>query len=293
MKKSTLSLNASLFLIVLLCGLFFAVSTSAVNAAMGDRNAAGSIPIAPGGEVTAPENTEVKLNFGTSVSLYDKYYYIKIKPSKTGIITFTDDFTHSYSVALCNASKKVVSVGNNYGQTGDFFSYGSAYKWQTFINYGVKKGTTYYIKIKGGSTERANLQTGTPFVGTVKWTNKSVKPAKSGKSKKKAVTLKKGKKVKGLIVAGDKKGKWYKIKSNYKQTKITCSAKNCNGAIVAEVMYKSGGKWQKMKCSGVRSDSPSRSVVIYSTKKKNTYYVKVHPEKKDSGVYYLSWKKNK
>lgn len=292
MKRISLSFINSLLLIVVSCGIFFTIGTSTANAAMGDRTAAGSIAIAPGGEVTAPVNKEVKLNFGTRTDLYDKYYYIKIKPTKSGIITFKDDFSHGYSIVLCNAKKKVISEGNNYGSPGDFLSWDSGYKWQTFINYGVKKGTTYYIRLRGGSTARANLQTGTPYIGTVKWTNKAVKPAKSGKSKKKAVTLKKGKKVKGLITAGDKKGKWYKIKSNYKQTKITCSAKNCNGAIVAEVMYKSGGKWQKINCKGVRSSDPSRSIVIYSTKKNNTFYVKVHPDKKDSGVYYLSWKKN-
>ena len=292
MKTISFSLKTALFLMVVSCGLFFAISVSNANAAMGDRSAAGSIPIAPGGEVTAPVNQEVKLNFGTRFDLYNKYYFIKIKPAKTGIITFKDDFSRGYSIVLCNAKKKIVSVGNNYSSVEDFLSWNSPYKEQTFINYGVKKGLTYYIRLKGGSTERADYQSSTPYIGTVKWTNKAIKPAKSGKSKKKAVKLKKGKKVKGLIVAGDKKGKWYKIKSKYHQTKIICSAKNCNGAIVADVMYKSGGKWQKTRCTGVRRSNPSGSVVIYSTTKKNTFYVKVHPEKKDSGVYYLSWRKN-
>lgn len=292
MKKVSLSLINSLMMVVVLCGMFIAIGTFTADAAMGNRNAAGSIAIAPGGVVTAPVNREVKLNFGTRTDLYDKYYYIKIRPTKTGIITFEDDFSHGYSIVLCNTKKQVISVGNNYGSPGDFLSWDSGYKWQRTINYGVKKGKTYYIRLRGGSISRANLQTGTPYIGTVKWTNKSIKPAKSGKSKKKAVTLKKGKNVRGLIVAGDRKGKWYKIKSNYKQTKITCSAKNCNGAIVAEVMYKSGGKWEKINCKGVRSSDPSRSIVMYSTKNKNTYYVKVHPEKKDTGVYYLKWTKN-
>ena len=291
MKKLSFSMRGFLLLMLFSCGLLFAVCTSTANAAMGDRSSAGSIPIAPGGEVTAPVKTEVKLNFGTRTDLYDKYYFIKIQPKKTGIITFKDDFSHGYSIVLCNAKKKIISVGNNYGSPGDFLSWDSGYKWQTFINYGVKKGKTYYIKLRGGSKERADLQTGTPYIGTVKWTNAAVKPAKSGKSKKKAATLKKGKKVKGLIVAGDKTSKWYKIKSNYKQTKITCSAKSCNGAIVAEVRYKSGGKWQKLNFKGVRG-SKARSMVMYSTKKKNTYYVRVHPDKKDTGLYYLSWKKN-
>ena len=292
MKRLSLSLKDFLLMMVVVCGLFFAVGTYTAHAAMGDRTAEGSIAIVPGGEVVAPVNTDVKLNFGTRTDLYNEYYFIKITPIKTGIITFKDDFSHGYCIVLCDAKKKVISEGNNYGSPGDFLSWDSGYKWQTSISYGVKKGKTYYIRLRGGSTSRENLQTGTPYIGTVKWTNKAVKAAKSGKSKKKAVTLKKGKKKKGLIVAGDRKGKWYKIKSKYKQTKITCSAKNCNGVIVAEVRYKSGGKWQNIKCRGVRSSEPSRSVIMFSTKKNNTYYVKVYPDKKDSGEYYLSWKKN-
>ena len=49
------------------------------------------------------EAKEVKINFGTKAN-YDSYFFFQIRPSKTGYITFTNDYVHGSDVALCNAS---------------------------------------------------------------------------------------------------------------------------------------------------------------------------------------------
>lgn len=127
---------------------------------------------------------------------------------------------------------------------------------------------------------------------TLKWTNSAVKGIKYGKTKKKAVVLKKNKTRKGLIKAGITKHQWYKIKTSKKKIKLSFYAKKNCGTIYARVHYKSYGRWQKGKLFAMRGDSHYKDMgtLTKNYRGKATYYVEVYPDYKASGAYTLKWK---
>ena len=252
------------------------------KAAFNDFSVAGSVALPANKIISAPEGQNLKINFGTTYD-YQTYHYIKIKPSKTGYINFANDYTHSY-VDLCNANKKVLSQEGKYS---DFYSAGSPYKWQTYLRYGVKKNVTYLIRIKGMSTERTSYDQ--PYIGNLKWTSHAVKVGKFGKSKKKAKAIKRKKVRNGLFVAGDRKARWYKIKTNKKKIKIYFKSNATNGTLYAKVYYKSYRKWFNVRYAIFRSDA-KKTLKGTSTRKKNTYYIKVYPKGQASGHFSLKWK---
>lgn len=254
--------------------------------AMNDMSPAGSVKMPANKTLSVAEGKEVKINFGTKAD-YDSYFYFRIKPSKTGYITFKNDYVHGNKVALCNASKKVISRGD--AKYDDFYSANSQYSYQAILHYGVKKGVTYYIRVKGGSTDHESYNS--PYIGTVKWTNSAVKGMKYGKSKKKGSTLKKKKKRNGLFIAGNKKAQWYKIKTKQKKMKIILSSSAKCGDICVTVYYKSYGHWYNNTMTAIRGGDKKRIGTLTSTKKsKKTVYVKVYPRNTTSGSYQISWK---
>ena len=282
-RGKTILLFAAATAVMLIAAMLF---TARANA-MGDRNPAGSVSMPADKTISAEAGVETKINFGKKLD-YGSYYYIKIKPAKTGYIEFIDDFTHGNSLALCNAKKKPISRASN--SYDDFFSAGSAYPYQAVIHYGVKKGTVYHIRFKGSSSER--VQYDYPYIGTVKWTNKAVKAAKYGKSKKKAKTIKSGKNIKGLFTAGNKKAQWFKVKSKKKKTNFFFSSQKTNGTLRCEVYYKSIGKWYNLRLSALRSDGNDKAhgyLKAYGSKS-NTYYLKIYPDYTSSGAYSVKWK---
>ena len=260
-----------------------------------DRTVAGAVTMPASKTITLAQGKATKINFGTT---YDtsSYYYFKIKPTKTGYITITNDYVHGSNIALCNASKKLASrEGKSYD---DFYSAGSQYPYQKVLNYGVKKGTTYYIRIKGGSGERTTDEalyqyySDRPYIGTITWTNKAVKNIKYGKTKKKAVTLKRNKKKYGVIKAGSRKHQWFKIRTAKKKFTISISAKYNCGTIYAKVHYKSYGRWYSSRLSAMRHDDyyKASGKMTTNARKKQTYYIEVYPSYKSSGAYTLKWK---
>ena len=254
--------------------------------AMNDMSPAGSVQMPASKTMSIAEAKEVKINFGTKAN-YDSYFFFQIRPSKTGYITFTNDYVHGSDVALCNASKKVISRGD--AKYDDFYSANSQYAYQAVLHYGVKKGDTYYIRVKGGSTDHENYDK--PYIGTVKWTNSAVKGMKYGKSKKKASVLKKNKTRKGLFVAGNKKAQWYKIKSKKKKIKISLSSSANCGSIKATVYYKSYGSWYNNSLTVFRGGDKTRIGTLTSTRKaKKTVYIKVAPVNMTSGSYQIKWR---
>lgn len=252
------------------------------NAAFNDRTTTGSVALPADRVISAAEGQNLKINFGKTYN-YNSYHYIRIKPSKTGYINFTNDYTHSY-IALCDANKKVLSQEDKFS---DFYSAGSPYKWQTYLRYGVKKNVTYLIRIKGMSSERLNYNS--PYIGNLKWTSHAVKVGKFGKSKKKAKAIKRKKVRNGLFVAGDRKARWYKIKTNKKKIKIYFKSNATNGTLYAKVYYKSYRKWFNVRYAIFRSDA-KKTLKGTSTRKKNTYYIKVYPKGQASGHFSLKWK---
>ena len=247
----------------------------------------------PEGAVKMPSNRTLSIKLGKNVKInfgYDynttSYYYFKIKPKKKGVITFKNDYTHGSSVALMNSKKKLVSRDGKYDC---FLSAGSQYGYQRYVCFGVQKGKTYYVRVKGASTEREEY--GKPYVGTVICTNTKVSGLKYGKSKKKSVKLKRKKTRNGVIVAGVKGAQWYKIKSVKKSTKIIFKSKKNCGTLYATVYYKSYGRWYNSRMFAMRStDAWKNGRIIKSNKKGNTYYIKVYGSGKTTGQYSLWWK---
>lgn len=260
--------------------------TQTANAAV-DRSPTGAVTMPASRTLAIAQNTATKINFGTEYD-YQNYYYYQIKPTKTGYISFKTDFTHGNSIALCNSSKKLISRSSK--SLDDFFSAGSQYPYQAVINYGVKKGVTYYVRVKGASTERVSYDQ--PYVGTVKWTNTAVKNTKYGKTKKRALLIKRNRVKNGVIKAGSRKAQWFKITTTRKKIRISFSAKNNCGTIYAKVYYKSYGKWYNGRMYAMRSTSGYKDActLTKTSKKKTTYYIKVYPDYRSSGAYKLKWK---
>lgn len=256
--------------------------------AMNDRSAEGSITLPSDRTIPVSEGIETKINFGNEKDR-DSYHYLKIRAIKTGYIELVNDYTVGYGIALCDENKNVISVGDK--KKDDFYSTGSPNKYQTIINYGVLKGKIYHIRLKGNPYYKRTSSTD-PYIGTVKWTNTAVKAVKFGTSKKKAVNLKKGKNVKGVFTAGNRKAQWYKIKSKKKHTNIYFSASKANGHFVGEVFFKSKGKWNKWKIYTRRGKKLTKShgYIKKNISRQTTYYVKVYPDYKTSGAYTLKWK---
>ena len=222
----------------------------------------------------------------------DAVTYFKIKPTKTGYITFSilsDDY--SGYAALCNSSKKVISKGKS-SSDGDWIWGGSSYAYYKKLNYGVKKGKTYYLKIKGYPY---NKNSEGKYYATVKWTNTKVKPAKYGTKKSKAKAIKRKKTIKGLFIAGNRKAQWYKITTNKKKATFTLKGAKTNDAAKISVIYRSNatsGKWMTLgPGSASREGYVSKPYLTqYLSKKKYTAYVNITPNGKTSGMYTLRWK---
>lgn len=252
-------------------------------------------------EVQAATTKTIKGTGSDSVTIKDadcysgsslKTYYLKYKAGKTGYVTLTfKNVSKVYSnsvgyVTLCNKNKKAI------GRSGEIWN--TAYNGAGYYtrSYGVKKGTTYYFKIQCKAGTKINV--------------KSTAVTKStANSKSKAKTLKNGSTVKGVMIAGENKADWYKIKTT-KSAKIMLyytaktNGDNYNNGIKftfyyadgkpMNFVYEDGSKLQydwldsfvtsnnamfATTINGVTHDAPS-----------GTYYVKVERLNKTSSGYY-------
>lgn len=234
-------------------------------------------------------STDVTWDIDSSQANSDLITYFKIRPSKTGIVTFSmSNDNYSGYAFLCNASKTVISKGDS---SGDWLWGGSSTAYLRKVMYGVKKGKTYFIKVKGYPSY--DYDTGT-YHSVVKWTNGAVKAAKSGSKKSKAKAIKRKKTIKGLIVGGDKKAKWYKLTTKKKNIKIYFKVPKTTGTIKITAYYKQyGNKGKTMSLNTSRSRGTTSSTGFTFTnigKKKVTIYLKVQRDKKSSGNYTIRWK---
>ncbi|MCQ4635677.1 pre-peptidase C-terminal domain-containing protein [Anaerovorax odorimutans] len=190
--------------------------------------------------------------------------YFKFKATQTGYLSV--DCSESYNkITLCNSKKKALSNATNAGWTP---------------TYGVKKGTTYYVKVAAGS----NYYGGYQFYVT----NKKI-TEKSGKKKSKAVTIKKKKTKKGTIIAGSSQADWYKFKLSGKK-KFTLTMKGATNNTLKVAIYKKNGK-KVGKASKFPYNGKKLTITPYGKLAKGTYYIKVYRgTKTSSGWYSLSWK---
>lgn len=191
--------------------------------------------------------------------------YFKFKATQTGYVSAFSNKDNAYSVkvALCNDKKKAYSDDTAVGYAP---------------SYGVTKGKTYYFKVKSSYNSSGG------YLFKVK--NYKVSE-KSGKSKSKAVSLKKGKTANGTLQAGSSQADWYKLKlTSKKSVKILWKAKTNDTMKVT--IYQGG------RTIGTRSliySNSSYTLQSYGKWSKGTYYIKVYRgNSKSSGWYSLNWK---
>lgn len=227
-------------------------------------------------------------------------YYIPYKAKNTGTVTLKFQsvstlYSYSYgNVRICDKSKKPVGAMEywNTGQTDpDFYT----------RTYGVKKGQTYlfYVVADGGVKITASF--------------KAVKKVNATK-KTKAKEIRKGKTMTGVIIAGDKKADWYKIKmKGNKKLKLSYTVKT-NGMVknlstqqvgvasgIRITFYdRDGNPWTSTSYNNMTlaNDKDGMDIFLRNTStgskhsiKDGTYYIKVEPiNTSSSGQYTIKWK---
>lgn len=197
--------------------------------------------------------------------------YLKIKPTVTGYIKVSVESSNVYDeagdIALCNSNKsKLTAEEWIYGRSS---SSNAQY-------YAVKKGKTYYLKMTGFDGK-----------AKIKYAQTAISE-KSGKTKKKAVSVKAKKLVKGTIIAGEKQADWYKIKlTKNKKLSFFINGK-AQGSLKLTVYNKAG---KKMATNTIVSGTSSYDLESYSKYKKGTYYLKIErTSAKSNGYYTLKWR---
>ena len=239
-------------------------------------------------------SSNVKITDQNCWAVTQKPNYIKFKSNVTGSITLkltnASNVGKAYGyMTFCNNKKKAL------GKSREISDSRARLKTRT---YGVKKGTTYYIKIES--------------VGGVK-VSASVKSIKKSAGTKisNAKSLGKNKTIKGVIIAGNKTADWYKIKLTKKQMLRLSYTVNTNGAVESgnSIYYYNGIKFTLYEASGKKfvNDyalgnlmAPKDTVTYYvenrlshqkSGLNPGTYYVKVERlNPTSSGSYTLKWK---
>lgn len=188
-------------------------------------------------------------------------HYIKYKAGVNGYVTFTASSENVSQLTLCNSSLKAISPEENFSKN-------------TKLLYGVKKGTTYYLKVSGAY-----------HIVTIQ-AKESAVSEKSGASRKKAVAVKSGKTVKGVLQAGNKTDDWYKITLK-KWQKVTFSLTARTNAFLRMELVAADRK----TCVDTKIFGDGDPVKLKSTLKKGTYYIRIfRGEKNVSGYYTLKWK---
>ena len=185
-------------------------------------------------------------------------YYFKYKAAKTGKVTATFSYTMGNYVTLTNSKKKAL--------TDELWV--SDMTNGNKITFAVKKGVTYYFKV------RSNGTTGTTAAGngnmhTIYVKNTAVS-AKGGSSRKKAATIKYKKTIKGLITPGDRKAKWYKITLKKGKKPAFILNGNVTGYLKVQILNKRGKVITTNSWSGNKSKYNS-----WGTWTPGTYYIKV------------------
>ncbi len=201
---------------------------------------------------------------------YGDSLYYKYKAPSTGYIIMQTAADYSSYVELLNAKKKSIS-------NSEYLSASNKYG----VMYAVQKGKTYYIRLKPSTAGQLSY---------LRVTQKKVKE-KSGKKRKKAVSIKAKKKVPGTVQCGEK-GDWYKFKLK-KSGKLKITVATAEQNYLRLSLYDSKGK--QIDSSAYLSTGTKVFTVTngsrYGIANKGTYYVKIDRySKKSSGYYELSWK---
>lgn len=186
--------------------------------------------------------------------------YFKFKATSTGYIKVNN--SDRVYVTLCSSGKKALS-----GETLNLYD----------PVYGVKKGNTYYVKVRALYNTSGMYQ--------LKVTNTGISE-KSGTTKSKAVTIKKGSTKKGTITAGSSQADWYKFKLTSKKT-VKMTIKGATNDQLKIAVY--DGK-KVVKTSTIYNNTKSITLTSVGKWSKGTYHIKVYRgNSKSSGWYSLKW----
>lgn len=215
-------------------------------------------------------------------------YYVKFKAGVTGTITLTFANTSKGfaegEMQLLNGKKKPLTSMEEWRSVGP--------EYHVTKTFGVKKGKTYYFWFEAGNDVQ------------VKASVKAVKKYNCN-SMKKAKTIKKGKKVTSVLIAGEKKSDWYKVKLN-KRTHLRLiieAITNGESADALHIMngdgpqfkisfYDSKGKPLKIEYGSCIMTTWERRQGISIVAPKGTLYIKMQDNSGEtSGQYSILWKK--
>lgn len=192
--------------------------------------------------------------------------YTKISVKSTGYIGVIAQESNGYfvKVTLCNSKKKAVSQELYTSQTMG-----------SIVYFAVTKGT-YYIKtssVTGGLYD-------------IMYKFQKVKE-KSGSKKSKAVTIKAGKTVKGVLTANNKsQSDWYKVKLSKKKTlKLLVASRNTDDDLRIKLIPAS--KRVRVLSGGTfLLKSNYKNIWKFKKVPAGTYYIQVTKKNKKSSGYY-------
>ena len=218
---------------------------------------------------------------GSSESTVINY---KVVPAKTGVMTVSlKEYGSSASggyVTLLSKGKKARSEKLYYYSTSDYSK----------VQFGVKKGVTYYLKVQNcyGYTSYCQKY-------GIKY---SIKAATDRSLSKKSRALKLGRKkaAKGalFIAKGASENDWYKFYvSKKRETKIRINTTNMSRGSddkLTVTFYKGSKKIDSVTVSpGKTNDITLWYGTTYGKASKGTYYIKVHRNAKLSGKYTIKY----
>lgn len=225
--------------------------------------------------VSLANNTWYSQTEGPADMSYSDSTYFKIQVKKTGYLKiqgngyYSDGSVSSMYFKFLNSKKKVLNDSEGCSSYNGYTSH-----------FAVKKGT-YYVAVRGTGAYRLRYSF-------------SAVSEKSGSKQKKAVKIKKGKTIKGLVLYGESNTKcdWYKIVLTKKQKLTFTFGARATGYIRFQIVPASK-KVRLYNASGYLRDETN----TYQTKDKlpkGTYYVKIlkgaSAGKTDSGLYTIKWK---
>ena len=150
-------------------------------------------------------------------------------------------------------------------------------------SFAVKKGKTYKFEVTSNGTSYGKEQSFSLKETAVK--------AKSRAKRAKAVNIKKGKTVKGIVTAGDKKANWYKFTVKKKKPVTITLDGNVENNLKFTIYNKKGKKIDSTSYYGYKRDLKLTYSTTYGKANAGTYYIKIEKANANSnGVYSIKWK---
>lgn len=237
---------------------------------------------------TAQRTLEQGTSKWTTVSSVDrnnstKATWFKVKPNTTGVMSvsikeYGYDGSSGY-VTLYNKDKKVLSDKVWYSSTSDYYK---AY-------FGVKKGTTYYIKVENSiGSYKYNNKIGVKY-GVTARTDRAL----GNKSNAKLLKRKADATNTLFVASRSKSTDWYKFKVTEKRTTlIRFDASAIKSGNIKITAYRGSKKIDSVSISpGYKGDLSLTYGTTYGKVNAGTYYLKVEKDAKTSGKYAIRYLK--